>query len=101
MEEAIRKAFDAVGIELRKFREKRAKKEVRTAPVPPLRGVVRKLFTREAYGFILQDGGGEVYFHKNALQGLAFEDLEDGTEVVFNVEEGQKGPQAVEINVIG
>jgi cold shock CspA family protein len=35
-----------------------------------------------------------VYFHKNALQGLTFRDLEDGTEVVFNVEEGRKGPQA-------
>jgi cold shock CspA family protein len=35
-----------------------------------------------------------VYFHKNALQGLTFRDLEDGTEVVFNLEEGRKGPQA-------
>ena len=99
-EEAIRKAFDAVGIELRKFREKRAKKEARTAPVPPLRGVVCKLFPREEYGFILQEGGGEVYFHRNALQGLSFEDLEDGTEVAFNVEEGQKGPQATAVHLL-
>lgn len=96
-EEAIRKAFQAIAIELRKFREKRAKKEVRTAPVPPLRGVVCKLFPREQYGFILNEGGGEVYFHKNALKGLSFKDLEDGTEVVFNVEQGQKGLQATAV----
>ena len=93
-EEAIRKAFQAISIELRKFREKRATKEVRTAPIPPLRGVICKLFPKEQYGFILKEGGREVYFHKNALQGLTFRDLEDGTEVVFNVEEGRKGPQA-------
>ena len=96
-EEAIRKAFQAVSIELRKFREKRAKKEVRTPPIPPLRGVICKLFPKEQYGFILKEGGGEVYFHKNALQGLTFRDLEDGTEVVFDVEEGRQGPQATAV----
>jgi cold shock CspA family protein/ribosome-associated translation inhibitor RaiA len=99
-EEAIRKAFAAVAIELKKFRGKRATKEIRTAPTPPLRGVVCKLFPKQAYGFILQEGGGEVYFHKNALQGLSFKDLEDGTEVAFNLEEGQKGPQATAVHPI-
>ena len=93
-EEAIRNAFDAVAIELRKYREKRAKTEIRLPPVPPNRGVVCKLFPQERYGFILKEGGGEVYFHANALQGLTFEQLEDGTEVVFGFEQGKKGPQA-------
>lgn len=97
-EEAIRKAFEAISIELRKFREKRSKKEIRTGAIPPIRGVVCKLFPQEGYGFILQEGGGEVYFHKNALQGLSFHELEDGTEVVFNVEEGKKGPQATAVH---
>lgn len=97
-EEAIREAFEAVGIELRKFREKRANKEVRSAPLPALRGVVCKLFPLEDYGFILQEGGGEVYFHRNALQGLSFQDLDDGSEVLFNVEKGRKGPQATAVH---
>ena len=97
-EEAIRKMFDAISIELRKFREKRAKKEIRSSPVPPLRGVVCKLFPREDYGFILKEGGGEVYFHKNALNGLSFPELEDGTEVAFDMEEGHKGPQATAVH---
>src|SRR5512134_3389834 len=84
-EEAIRNAFDAVAIELRKYREKRATTEIRTPPVPPYRGVICKLFPQERYGFILKEGGGEVYFHANALQGLAFEQLADGTDVAFGI----------------
>ncbi|WHZ16409.1 MAG: Ribosomal arrest protein RaiA / Cold shock protein of CSP family [Nitrospira sp.] len=93
-EEAIRAAFDAVAIELRKFREKRADKVVRTEPLPPLRGVVSKLFPRLGYGFILKDGGGEVYFHKNSVKGIPFKELEDGLEVIFEAEPGEKGLQA-------
>ena len=99
-EEAIRAAFSSVEIELRKFREKRATTEARTPPVPPLRGVVCKLFPQEGYGFILKEGGGEVYFHKNALHGIKFEDLEDGTEVVLNIEPGEKGLQATTVNPV-
>lgn len=96
-EEAIRWAFHAISIELRKYREKRAHTEVRLPPVPPHRGVVCKLFPKERYGFILKEGGGEVYFHANALRGLDFEQLEDGTEVVFGLEDGKKGPQATTV----
>lgn len=85
-EEAIRSSFEAVTIELR---EKRAETEVRLSPVPPHRGVICKLFPIEGYGFILQEDG-EVYFQTNALHGLTFEQLEDGTEVVFGLEQGKK-----------
>lgn len=93
-EEAIRAAFDAMGIELRKYRDKRAKTEVRLPPVPPYRGVISKRFPKGRYGFILPEGGGEVYFHANALRGLTFDELEDSMEVVFGLEDGKKGPQA-------
>ncbi len=98
-EEAIRAAFQAVNIELRKHREKRAKTEVRMPPVPPYRGVVCKLFPKERYGFILKEGGTEVYFHANALKGLTFKKLEDGTEVVFGIEPGDNGPQATVVTL--
>ena len=96
-EEAIRAAFSAMQIELRKYRDKRATKQIRVPPIP-FRGVISKVFLEESYGFILQEGGGEVYFHRNAVHGLRFEDLEDGTEVAFNVEEGEQGPQATTVN---
>lgn len=98
-EEAIRSAFVALGIELKKFRDKRSSKEIRVPPIP-LRGVISKLFPLEGYGFLIQDGGGEVYFHKNAVHGMKFEDLEDGVEVLFNVEDGEKGPQATTVNPV-
>ena len=98
-EEAIRAAFFSMEIELRKYREKRASKEIRLSPIPQ-RGVIGKIFPHEGFGFILQEGGGEVYFHKNAVHGLKFEDLEDGTEVAFNVEEGEKGRQASAVNPV-
>lgn len=96
-EEAIRSAFVALGSELKKFRDKRSSKEIRVPPIP-LRGVISKLFPLEGYGFLIQDGGGEVYFHKNSVHGMKFEDLEDGAEVLFNVEDGEKGPQATTVN---
>lgn len=96
-EEAIRAAFSSIDVELRRYNEKRGAREIRVPPIP-LRGVVCKLFPQEGYGFILQEGGGEVYFHRNAVHGANFESLEDGTEVAFNVEEGNEGPQATTVN---
>jgi len=93
-EEAIRAAFSAVEIELQKYRDKRGATDVRTEPIPPLRGVISKLFPEQGYGFILQEGGGEVYFHKNALRELKFRDLSDGTQVLFNAAPGNKGEHA-------
>lgn len=93
-EEAIRAAFAAVEIELEKIQEKRASKEPPSQPSLPHLGVINKIFRQEGYGFIVQDGGMEVYFHKNALRGFDFAKLEDGMEVTFNMEDGEKGPQA-------
>lgn len=93
-EEAIRAAFDAVAIELRKYRDKRADKVARIEPLPQLRGVVSKVFQEQGYGFILKDGGGEVYFHKNALKGISFDEVQDGLEVLFESEPGEKGLHA-------
>jgi len=98
-EEAIRSAFTAMQVELRKQRDKWASKDIRV-DAPPLHGVIARLFPREGYGFILQEGGGEVYFHRNAVHGLTYETLEDGTEVTFNVEEGDNGPQATTVNPV-
>ena len=39
-----------------------------------------------------------MYFHRNALHGLVFTELEDGVEVVFEMEPGKEGPQATTVN---
>jgi ribosomal subunit interface protein len=96
-EEAIREAFEAIEVELQRTREKRASHEVRL-PTVPFRGVIGRVFHDDGYGFILNEDGKEVYFHRNAVHELNFEELEEGTEVSFNVEEGEKGPQATTVN---
>lgn len=98
-EEAIRDAFAAMEIELDKIREKRASHDVRVT-APRERGIVSKLFRDEGYGFITMDDGTEVYFHRNAVHDIAFEEIEDGMEVSLNVEPGENGPQATTVNSV-
>ena len=96
--EAIKAGFDAVAIKVHRHLDKRSRTEIRTPPTPPLRGVICKLYPSKGYGFILKEGGGEVYFHKNALHELAFSELEDGLTVAFDIEPGKKGPHATTVN---
>jgi cold shock CspA family protein/ribosome-associated translation inhibitor RaiA len=96
-EEAIRDTFAAVTVELDKIREKRSSYEIRI-PTPPERGVVSKVLRDEGYGFILLDDGTEVYFHRNAVHDLEFEQMDEGFEVALNVEPGEKGLQATTVN---
>ena len=91
-EGAIEEAFDAAELELDKIREKRASHTVDVS-APPERGVVTKLLIDEGYGFITLEDAQEVYFHKNAVRGLRFEEM-DGLSVSLDIEPGEKGPQA-------
>ena len=58
--------------------------------------IVRK--RGEGYGFIKPvDGDKDVFFHASALVDIAFDDLNEGDMVTFEVEEGPKGPAAANI----
>lgn len=96
-EEAIRAAFSAAAMEIKKIREK--KPIPRTTPSPgPSVGTISKLVPREATGFILQDGGaGEIFFHEDALLDCKFSDLQEGMAVEFTRTDGVNGPQAIAI----
>jgi len=96
-EEAIKAAFLAVGRELKAHLGKQKSTEVRLPPAP-LTGVIDSLNRAQGHGFILIEGGDRVYFHQNAVHGLDFDELEEGTRVSFNVEQGEKGPQATTVN---
>ncbi len=62
-------------------------------------GVVLKLYSGEGYGFIQGFGGREIYFHRNSVLD-GFEKLKIGTEVRFEEEEGEKGPQASTVKIV-
>jgi CspA family cold shock protein len=56
----------------------------------------------KGYGFIKTDGmEKDLFFHSNELQNARFDDLKEGMKVEFEVAEGQKGPQAVKVTVLG
>jgi CspA family cold shock protein len=55
-------------------------------------GTIKKL-TDRGFGFISADGG-ELFFHKSAVEGCAFEDLREGQSVEFTEGQGPKGPRA-------
>ena len=55
--------------------------------------------TDRGFGFIARDGEEkDVFFHANELKGVEFNDLKEGDEVTFEVAEGPKGINAVNIS---
>jgi CspA family cold shock protein len=65
-------------------------------------GTVKWFNSEKGYGFIQrEDGRGDVFVHYSAIVGDGFRSLEEGQEVTFEVTEGQKGPQASNVTVIG
>jgi len=50
------------------------------------------------FGFITPEGESkDVFFHKDALNGVTFEELKEGDTVTFDVVQGQKGPAAANV----
>ena len=62
-------------------------------------GVVKWFNSSKGYGFIEQEGGPDVFVHHTGINGSGFKDLVEGDSVTFDIEEGQKGPAAVNVTV--
>jgi CspA family cold shock protein len=63
------------------------------------KGTIARLMDK-GYGFIkTEDSDKDLFFHANEFQG-EFETLAEGDSVEFEVTEGQKGPQAVNVNKV-
>ena len=61
-------------------------------------GTVKWFDEKKGFGFIEREGGKDVFVHFRAITGSGFKVLNEGQQVEFEVEEGQKGPQAVNVN---
>jgi len=60
-------------------------------------GRVKWFDEKKGFGFIEREDGKDLFVHFRSIRGEGFKTLTDGQEVEFDVEEGQKGPQAVNV----
>ena len=60
-------------------------------------GKVKWFNAEKGYGFIEREDADDVFVHFSAIQGEGFKTLEEGQEVTFEIEEGQRGLQATNV----
>jgi cold shock protein len=64
-------------------------------------GTVKWFNGDKGYGFIAVEGGPDVFVHFSAITGDGYRSLEEGQQVEFDITQGQKGPQAENVRVVG
>jgi cold shock protein len=63
------------------------------------KGVVKWFNSSKGFGFIKQEDGDDVFVHHSGISGDGFKSLNEGDKVTFEIEDGQKGPAAVNVKV--
>jgi CspA family cold shock protein len=63
-------------------------------------GIVKWFDSHKGYAFIEQEDGPDVFVHHSGINASGYKSLNDGDSVTFNVEQGQKGPAAVNVTKI-
>ncbi len=62
-------------------------------------GTIKTLVKDRAFGFISREGETkDLFFHSKELQGVAFDDLQVGDSVTFEVVQSEKGPAATKVS---
>jgi cold shock protein len=60
-------------------------------------GKVKWFNAEKGFGFIEREAGDDVFVHFSAIQSEGFKSLDEGQAVTFEVEQGQRGPQATNV----
>jgi CspA family cold shock protein len=63
-------------------------------------GNVKWFNEKKGFGFIEQEDGQDVFVHFSAIQSSGFKTLVEGQAVSFSIEQGPKGPQAIDVQVV-
>jgi ribosomal subunit interface protein len=92
---ALRAALAAAEREIETYHQHRYnRKRTVKAPAPiHLTGIIARVFRTKDYGYI-QTPEGQLYFHRDALEGLSFDEIQKGLSVGFELVTGKNGPQA-------
>jgi CspA family cold shock protein len=61
------------------------------------KGKVKWFSNQKGYGFITTEEGKDVFVHHSSIQGEGYKSLDEGQEVEFEVQQGPKGEQAVNV----
>ena len=64
------------------------------------KGMVKWFNEKKGFGFIKQDEGPDVFVHHTGINATGFRSLNEGEQVSFDVEEGPKGPRAVNVTLV-
>ena len=62
-------------------------------------GTVKWFNDRKGYGFIEQEDGSDVFVHHSGINASGFKSLDEGDQVTFDLEQGKKGPAAVNVSL--
>ena len=65
-----------------------------------MKGTVKWFNNQKGYGFISDAEGNDIFVHYSGIASEGFKSLEDGAAVEYDVIEGAKGPQAVNVKKI-
>ena len=63
-------------------------------------GTIKWFNEKRGFGFIEQEEGPDVFVHFSNIKGTGFKSLNEGDRVTFDIEQGEKGPVAVNFKVV-
>ncbi len=95
---SVREAFRAAERQLQSA-EPRRPQDVLTANGSALSGQVAQVVPESDYGFILNNVGSQLYFHRDSVTNGQFDALRPGDPVRYVEEEGDSGPVATKVRV--